>query len=216
MGMSNVKYERKIVGSNLYWISLLAVAVFLFMRSMGGDLINWNYLGFEVVFPFYSAIMTGECVKTRSDPMFEVIEAQSNSLLHWIFMRYLYTFVTTSAFVVAGILISCIMNRISGFGELLFVYLSTAFFLSSFVVLSSFFTKNSHAAVAACGVYWLFSLLARSLLRFPFVPYIYLFIRFADEGNPIWVQNKIILTAVGLTMWLAVFIVCKKHTAFTS
>jgi hypothetical protein len=73
--------------------------------------------------------MAGECVKTRSDPMLEIIETQSNSLLHWISMRYFYIFVTTGAFVVAGILISCIMNRISGFGELLFVYLSTALFL---------------------------------------------------------------------------------------
>lgn len=209
-----MRYERKIVGSNLYWISLLAVAAFLFMRFMGGDLINWDYLGFEVVFPFYSAMMTGECVKTRSDPMFEVIEAQSNSLLHWIFTRYFYSFVTTGAFVVPGILISYIVNRLFGLGELLFVYLSTAFFLSSFVILCSLFTKSSHAAVAACGVYWLFSLLARSLLRFSFVPYIYPLIRFADEDNPLWIQNKFILIAVGIIIWFVVSIVCKKHTAF--
>lgn len=215
MGITNVKYEGKIIGFNLYWISLLAVGTFLLMRSMGGNRINWNTLGFEVVFPFYSAIMTGECVKTRSDPMFEAIEAQSTSLFHWIFTRYFYTFTTTGAFVALGILLSQIMDTASGFGESLFVFLTTSFFLSSFVILCSLFTKSSHAAVAACGVYWLFSLLVRSLLRFPFVPYFYLLIRFADEGSPLWLQNKFILTVAGLVMWLAVCIICKRRTAFT-
>lgn len=215
MGMSGVKYEGKIIGANLHWISLLAIGAFLFMRSMGGNLIDWSTLGFEIIFPFYTAIMTGECAKTRSDPMFEVIEAQSSSLFRWILMRYLYTFVTAGVFVVTGMLINRIMNPAFAFGKFLFVDLTTAFFLSSLVVLCSVFTKSSHAAVAVCGVYWLFSLLTKSMLRFWFVPYIYPFLCFADESSPLWFLNKCILTVAGLAMWLVVRIVCKRRVAFT-
>lgn len=213
MGIPNIKFERKIIGFNLYWISNLAVGAFLFLRSMGGNLINWNTLGFEVVFPFYTAIMTGECVKTRSDPMFEVFEAQSRSLFRWVFVRYLYTFVITGILVVIGMLVNQTMDSTFAFGKLLSIYLTTAFFLSSLAVLCSMFTKSSHAPVAVCGIYWLFSMLARSLLRISFVPYVYLFICFADESSPVWFLNKCILTVIGMIMWLIVWFLCKKRTA---
>lgn len=215
MGMSRIKYEGKIIGLNFYWISLLAVAAFLLMRSMGGNLINWNALGFEIIFPFYTAIMTGECVKTRSDPMFEVVEVQGGSLFLWILMRFLYTFVVAGVFAVTGMAITRVMDPGFAFGKFLFIYLATSFFLSSLAVLCSVFTGSAHAAAAICGVYWLFSLLTRSLLRLSFVPYIYLFLCFADESSPLWLLNKCILTAAGLIMWLIVLIACKKRTAFT-
>ena len=213
MGISNIKFERKIIGFNLYWISILVVGIFLFLRSRGGNLINWNTLGFEVVFPFYTAIMTGECVKTRSDPMFEVFEAQNRSLFRWIFMRYLYIFVITGILVVIGMLVNQIMDSTFSLGKFLFVYLSTAFFLSSLAVLCSMFTKSFHAAAAVCGIYWLFSMLTRSLLRISFVPYIYLFICFVDESGPVWFLNKCILTVIGIVMWLIVWLLCKKRIA---
>jgi hypothetical protein len=211
MGISNIKFERKIIGFNLYWISILVVGTFLFLRFMGGNLINWNTLGFEVIFPFYTAIMTGECVKTRSDPMFEVFEAQNESLFRWIFMRYLYTFVITGIFVVIGMIVYQTMDSAFSLGKFLFVYLSTAFFLSSFAVLCSMFTSSSHTAVAVCGIYWLFSILAKSLLSISFAPYVYLFICFADENSPIWFLNKCILTATAIVMWLVVWLLCKKR-----
>lgn len=213
MKVSNIKFERKIIGFNLYWISILVVGTFLLLRSMGGNLINWNTLGFEVVFPFYTAIMTGECVKTRSDPMFEVLEAQSRSLFRWVFMRYLYTFLITGILVVIGMLVNQAMDSAFAFGKLLFIYLTTAFLLSSLAVLCSMFTSSSHAAAAVCGIYWLFSMLARSLMNISFVPYVYLFICFADENSPIWVLNKCILTATGIVMWLIVWLLCKKRIA---
>ncbi len=215
MEMPNIRFERKIIGFNLYWISILVVGAFLFLRSMGGNLINWDTLGFEVVLPFYTAIMTGECVKTRSDPMFEVFEAQNRSLFRWIFMRYLYTFVVVGVFVVIGIMANQTMNLAFAFGKFLFIYLATAFFLSSLAVLCSMFTQSSHAAVAVCGVYWLFSMLTRSLLRISFVPYIYLFICFVDESGLIWFLNKCILTVIGIVMWLIVWFLCKKRIAIT-
>lgn len=213
MEISNIKFERKIIGFNLYWISVLAVGTFLFLRSMGGSLINWHALGFEVIFPFYAAIMTGECVKTRSDPMFEVFEAQSRSLFRWIFMRYLYTFVVIGVFALIGMIVYQTVDSAFSLGKFLFVYLSTAFFLSSLAVLCSMFTSSSHAAVAVCGIYWLFSMLARSLLRISFVPYVYLFLCFADESSPIWFLNKSILAVTGIVMWLVIWFLCKKRIA---
>ncbi|MGW8115215.1 hypothetical protein ACVS9P_08615 [Caproicibacterium sp. NSD3] len=215
MGISNIKFERKIIGFNLYWISILVVGTFLFLRFRGGNLINWNTLGFEVVFPFYTAIMIGECVKTRSDPMFEVFEAQSRSLFRWVFVRYLYTFVVIGVFALIGMIVYQTMDSAFSLGKFLFVYLSTAFFLSSLAVLCSMFTSSSHAAVAVCGIYWLFSMLIRSLLRISFVPYIYLFICFVDESGPIWFLNKCILTVIGIVMWLIVWLLCKKRIAIT-
>lgn len=213
MEMANIKFERKIIGFNLYWISILVVGIFLFLRFMGGNLINWNTLEFEVIFPFYMAIMTGECVKTRSDQMFEALEAQSRSLFRWIFMRYLYTFVVIGVFALIGMIVYQIMDSAFSLGKFLFVYLSTAFFLSSLAVLCSMFTKSSHSAAAVCGIYWLFSMLARSLLRISFVPYIYLFICFVDESGPIRFLNKCILTATAIVMWLIVWFLCKKRIA---
>jgi hypothetical protein len=213
MELSNIKYEGKIIGFNLYWISILVVGAFLFLRSMGGNLINWNTLGFEVVFPFYMAIMTGECVKTRSDPMFEIFEAQSRSLFCWIFMRYIYTFVVSGIFVAIGTIISRTMDSPFAFGKFMFIYLTTSFFLSSLAVLCSMFAQGSHTAVTVCGIYWLFSMLAKSLLRISFVPYIYLFLCFADESSPIWFLNKWILTVTGIVMWLVVWLLCKRRTA---
>ena len=180
---------------------------------MGGNLINWNTLGFEVVFPFCTAIMTGECVKTRSDPMFEILEAQSRSLFCWISIRYIYTFVVSGIFVTIGMVLSQTMDLPFAFGKFLFIYLTTSFFLSSLTVLCSMFTQSSHTAVAVCGIYWLFNMLAKSLLRISFVPYIYLFLCFADESSPIWFLNKWILTVTGIVMWLVVWLLCKKRTA---
>lgn len=215
MEMANIKFEREIIGFNLYWISILVVGVFLILRSMGGNLINWNTLGFEVVFPFYAAIMIGECVKTRSDPMFEVFEAQNRSLFRWIFMRYLYTFVIVGVLVVIGMIVNQAMDSAFSLDKFLFVYLSTSFFLSSLAVLCSMFTKSSHTAVAVCGIYWLFSMLTKSLLRISFVPYVYLFIYFADESSSILFLNKCILTVIGIVMWLIVWLLCKKRIAIT-
>ena len=213
MELSNIKFERKIIGFNLYWISILAVGTFLLLRSMGGNLINWNTLGFEVLFPLYTAIMTGECVKIRSDPMFEVFEAQSRSLFRWVFVCYLYTFVVTGILVVIGMTVNQAMDSAFTFGKFLCIYLTTAFFLSTLAVLCSIFTSSSHVAVAVCGIYWLFSMLVRSLLKISFVPYVYLFICFADESSPVWLLNKCILTIMGMLMWLIVWLLCKKRIA---
>lgn len=204
MKMPRIGYEGKIIGPNLYWISLLVTASFAFLHGWAGDLVNWNYLGFEVVFPLYTAIMVGECVKTRSDPMFEVIEAQSASLFQWILARCLYVFSSVGIFAAAAMLVPQTSKSAAPFGELLFVFLPTSFFLSSLGILCSLFTKNAHAATAVCAIYALFSLLVRSLLRFPFVQRFYPFIRFADESSPLWFQNKCNLMVIGMVMWILI------------
>lgn len=208
--MQTIKYESKIMGINLYWISAFLVGVFILVCFTGGNLVNWGFLGFEVLFPFYIAIAVGEWGKTRSDPTFEIIAAQTKSLFRWTLNRYLYLFVVISAFVIIGMLV--VQTSISvPFGELLFVYLSTAFFLSSLAMCCSFLSRSAYTATAVCGIVWIFTLLVTALLRIPFVQYIYLFIRFAAEENTIWILNKCILIIASIGMWAAIWLICKKR-----
>lgn len=62
-----IRYEGKIIGINPFWISALLTAAFLIVCATGGENVNWGYLGFEVLFPFYMAIAIGEWCRTRSD-----------------------------------------------------------------------------------------------------------------------------------------------------
>ncbi len=210
-GTARFRREGKIIGCNLYWISAAAVSVFLFLRFTGGNLIDWDSLGFEVVFPFFTAVMTGECGRTRSDPMFEVIEAQSTSLFRWVLLRYAYVFSATGLFSVSGMLAVRLFRPAAAFGGLLFVYLTTACFFPSLAVLCSLLSRSAHTAAAVCGVFWLFCLLAKGMLRFPAVSYFYPFLRFADESSPVLVWSKCVLTGMSLVIWLAVFAICKKR-----
>ena len=82
-----MKYESKIIGINPLWISALLVGTFLVVCAAGGDNINWGYLGFEVIFPFYTSIVIGEWCKTRTDPMFDVISSQGHFLFGWLVRR---------------------------------------------------------------------------------------------------------------------------------
>lgn len=97
-----MKYEIKILGINPLWISALLVGAFLIVCGTGGSNINWGYLGSEVIFPFYTAVVIGEWCKTRTDPMFEVISAQSKSLFWWIVRRFALLFGTVLIFAFGG------------------------------------------------------------------------------------------------------------------
>lgn len=143
--------------------------------------------------------------------MFEGIEAQSNSLFLWVFIRCFYTFAVAGVFVSASIIITGITHPGFNLMKAFFLYAAGSFFLSSLVVLCSVFTKSPHTAVAVYGFYWLLGLMTKSLLRIPFVPYVYLFLCFADENSLLWVPNKWILIAEGAAMWLVIFFVCRKR-----
>ena len=97
------RLEVKIVGINPLWISALLTATFLIVCATGGDNVNWGYWGFEVVFPFYTAIAVGEWCRTRADQMFDVISAQGKSIFLWIVRRFLLLFVIVTVFAVVGI-----------------------------------------------------------------------------------------------------------------
>lgn len=206
-----VKIEAKIMGINPFWISALLTAAFLIVCATGGDNVNWGYLGFEVLFPFYMAVAVGEWCRIRADQIFDVISAQGKSLFLWIVRRFLILFVTVTAFAVIGMLGTVVITKAASIGELLLTFLPTAFFLSSVCIFLSVLSSIPHIPTMAVGVIWLFSIMSMSLLRFRPIQYLYLFIRFAGVDSSTWILNKLVLLAAGSVLWLCVFLVCQKR-----
>ena len=207
-----MKYESKIAGINPLWISALLTATFLFVCGAGSNNVNWGHLGFEVLFPFYAAIVIGEWCKTRTDPMFEVISAQGKSLFGWIVRRFVFLFGVVCTVAFAGMIGVAIIKGENSIPDLLFTFLSTAFFLSSTSVFISLLGNVPHIPTMAVGVLWLFSILCMSLLRFSPIRYFYLFIRYAGIVGPLWIVNKIILLSIGIILWFGIAFFCKKRT----
>lgn len=206
-----INLEAKIMGINPFWISALLTAAFLIVCATGGDNVNWGYLGFEVLFPFYMAVAVGEWCRIRADQIFDVISAQGKSLFLWIVRRFLILFVTVTAFAVIGMLGTVIITKSASIGELLLTFLPTAFFLSSVCIFLSVLSSIPHIPTMAVGGIWLFSIMSMSLLRFRPIQYLYLFIRFAGVDSSTWILNKLVLLVAGLILWLYVFIVCQKR-----
>lgn len=206
-----VRLEAKIMGINPFWISALLTAAFLIVCTTGGDNVNWGYLGFEVLFPFYMAVAVGEWCRIRADQIFDVISAQGKSLFLWIVRRFLILFVMVTVFAMIGMLGTVIITKTASIGELLMTFLPTAFFLSSVCIFLSVLSSIPHIPTMAVGVIWLFSIMSMSLLRFRPIQYLYLFIRFAGVDSSIWILNKLVLLVTGLILWLCVFIVCQKR-----
>ena len=206
-----MKYESKIIGINPLWISALLTTAFLTVCATGGQNVNWGYLGFEVVFPFYIAVAIGEWCKTRTDPMFDAISAQGKSLFLWIVRRFVLLFGTITLFAVIGMAGVSIITQSAAIGDLLLTFLPTAFFLSSVCVFLSMLSGVPHIPTMAVGVIWLFSIMSMSLLRFPIIQYFYLFVRFAGIESLVWVVNKIVLLLIGIVLWIWVFIICQKR-----
>lgn len=205
-----IRLETKIVGINPLWISALLTAAFLIVCATGGDNVNWGYLGFEVVFPFYTAIAVGEWCRTRADQIFDVISAQGKSIFLWIVRRFLLLFVTVTVFAVVGIFGTVTITQASA-GDLLLTFLPTAFFLSSVCIALSLLSSVPHIPTMAVGVIWLFSIMSLSLLRFRPIQYLYLFIRFAGVDSSTWILNKLVLLVAGSTLWLCIFLICQKR-----
>lgn len=206
-----VRLEAKIMGINPFWISALLTAAFLIVCATGGDNVNWGYLGFEVLFPFYMAVAVGEWCRIRADQIFDVISAQGKSLFLWMVRRFLILFLTVTVFAVIGMLGIVIITKAASIGELLLTFLPTAFFLSSVCIFLSVLSSIPHIPTMAVGVIWLFSIMSMSLLRFRPIQYLYLFIRFAGVDSSTWILNKLVLLVAGLILWLCVFIVCQKR-----
>lgn len=206
-----MKYECRIIGVNPLWISVLLVGAFLPVCAFGGNGINWGYLGFEVIFPFYASIAVGEWCKTRTDPMFDVISAQGRFLFSWILRRFALLSGMICAFAFIGMIgVSTIIGE-NSFLDMACAFLPTAFVLSSACVFISLLSNIPHIPTMAVGVVWLFSIMSMSLLRFPPMQCIYLFARYAGVEDTIWIVNKIILTSVGGALWIGIFLCCKNR-----
>ena len=206
-----VRLEAKIMGINPFWISALLTAAFLIVCATGGDNVNWGYLGFEVLFPFYMAVAVGEWCRIRADQIFDVISAQGKSLFLWMVRRFLVLFVTVTVFAVIGMLGTVIITKTASIGELLMTFLPTAFFLSSVCIFLSVLSSIPHIPTMAVGVIWLFSIMSMSLLRLRPIQYLYLFIRFAGIDSSIWILNKLVLLVAGIVLWICVFLACQKR-----
>lgn len=206
-----MKYESKIIGINPFWISALLTATFLIVCATGGRNVNWGYLGFEVIFPFYMAIAIGEWCKTRSDQMFDVISAQGKSLFVWVIRRFVLIFVVITVFAVVGMVGILVITQTATIGDLMLTFIPTAFFLSSVCVFLSMLSGVPHIPTMAVGVIWLFSILSISLLRFHAIQYFYLFVRFAGIDSPVWIINKVVILLIGIVLWIGVFLICQKR-----
>lgn len=199
------KYEIKIIGKNIIWITIILVIVFSYACITGGNLVNWGYLGFEVCFPLYTAIMIAEHVTIKTDRMYEVIVVHTKNLFQWIFRRFIYVYLFLGGiFIIDMVWLSNIMDL--NLREILIIYGGTSLFFSTLAIVCSLCLKYEHSAACVCGIVWLFLLLIRSLARIPNIAVIYPFIRFVKEDSPIWFQNKIILFIVSLVLWGEVYI----------
>ncbi len=206
--------EIKIIGINFFIISAAFTSALIVLSVIAGELLNFYPVSFEVMFPFFVTIAVGEWGKTRADSNFDMIAAQSNSLFHWVLLRYVITFGISSLFAIFCMMLSSAFRYELPLWELLIIYLPPAFFLSSLCALFGIYYTGEHIATLACGIVWLIVLLVRSLLRISGVEYIYLFIRYADEQNPVWLWNKIIIAAIGLFLWGVIYLKCKKINNF--
>lgn len=210
-GRLNMKYESKIIGINPLWITTLLTVTFLIVCATGGKNVDWGYLGFEVIFPFYMAIVIGEWCKTRTDPMFDPISAQGNSLFLWILRRFVLLFGLVLAFSIVGMVgVSIIAHGVT-VGDLIIAFIPTTYFLSSVSIFLSLVSSAQHIPALAVGVIWLFSIMSMSLLRFHVIQYFYLFASFAGINSSVWIINKFILLFIGIILWLGVFFICKKR-----
>lgn len=209
--IGGLKSELKIAGSNLYLISAVFVVAFIFLAWFGGDLLNLSILGFEVIFPFFAAIAVGEWGKTRADENYGVIAAQSKSLFGWVITRYAAIMGTVCVFAVVALTAVTLIRSEMPVWEVFLIFFPTAFFLSSISAFVGVCHSQDHIATLVCGVFWLISLMVRGLLRLPGIQYIYLFIRFAEDPNGIWITNKAILCFFGLLLWGMTFLKCKKQ-----
>ncbi|WP_300714556.1 hypothetical protein [uncultured Acetatifactor sp.] len=193
--------ELKIIGINFFILSAAFTSALIVLSAIAGELIPFYPVSFEVLFPFFATIAVGEWGKTRADSNFDIIAAQSGSLFHWILLRYVITFGISSVFAVFCMVFSSALRYELPLWELLIIYFPPAFFLSSLCALFGIHHAGEHIATLSCGILWLIVLLTRSVLGIPGAEYIYLFIRYAEEQNPVWLWNKCIVTAMGFSLW---------------
>lgn len=211
--IQRVENEIKIMGTNSFIVSAAFTTALIVLSVIAGELLDFYMVSFEVIFPFFAAIVVGEWGKTRADSNFDIVAAQSKSLFRWVLIRYVIAFGISSIFAVFCMVISSVFRYEFPLWELLVVYFPTTFLLSSLCALLGICCTQEHVATLICGIVWLIVLLIRSLLRIPGVEYIYLFIRYADGQNPVWLWNKGIITIAALFLWSIIYYLIGKFQA---
>jgi len=209
--LSVMTIESKKCGVNITWITAAVLIAFTVFCMMGGDLVSWPLLGFEVIFPFLIAILVCEWVQTLSDPMIDVIIVHSKSLFRWVAGRFLVVVGISGVLCIVCMLglRLCILDF--SLIEMVFIFMVTTFFFTSIGVFSSFLSKQPHVPTAVCGIIWLLTLMAKSMIRFPVVAYLYPLLRFVDPDTGIWLVNKMTLLAISICLWLLIYFVCRKR-----
>lgn len=202
--------EIKIIGINFFILSAAFTSALIIFSAMAGELLNFYPVSFEVLFPFFVTIAVGEWGKTRADSNFDIIAVQSSSLFRWVLLRYVITFGISGLFAIFCMVFSSAFRYELPLWELLIIYFPPAFFLSSLCALFGIYYTGEHIATMACGIVWLITLLIHSLPGFPWVKYIYLFVRYADGQNPVWLWNKGIVTVIGLSLWGIIYLRCMR------
>lgn len=209
--MNRTMLEARIAGVNLLWISASLIAALSVLCTMAGNLANLSFMCYEVVYPFYVAICVAEWSKTRTDPAFDAVAAQSKSLFHFVAGRFAWSFCASSLFAIVGIAVCCWVRQEVGFGHLVWVYLTTALLFGSLSALISLISRMDHFAVALTGTVWLFFMTAKAMLQnVPSAHYYYPFLRLMAPDDPIWPLNKAILLGLSALCWLLIFAIC--HT----
>lgn len=107
-------------------------------------------------------------------------------------------------------LIVSVLGQEMQVSEMLLLYLSPAFFLSTISVLFGVCFSQEHIATLFCGMLWMLVLMAPSLVQLPGVEYFYLFIRFVGDPNDVWIINKVILGVLSLLLWRIVYRICES------
>jgi hypothetical protein len=208
--MCHIKNELKIIGVNPILISFALEVVFALLAVLGGELLNLSCLGYEAIFPFFAAISVGEWGRTRADDNYDVIAAQVRSLFAWVFTRFFAVFTMVSLFAVLSMIIVFLVRSEIPLWEMALTYLSPALFLSTLCVLLNLCFDEEHISTLICGTVWLVTMLARSLMRFSGVEYVYLFIRYVGDKNGIWLVNKAVLLVISGIIWSVIFCTCRK------
>lgn len=214
--LSVMMIERKRCGVNITLITATVLIAFIAFCMLDGDLVSWPLLGFEVIFPFLIAILVCEWVQTLSDPMIDVVIVHSKSLFRWVLGRYLVVVGISGVMCIICMLGLWIYILNFSLMEMVFIFIVTTFFFTSIGMLSSFLSKQPHAPSAVCGIIWLMTLIAKSMIRFRVVAYMYPLLRFADQDTKIWIVNKMILLAVSICLWLLIYYICRKRRTIGS
>ena len=128
--MGRVAREAQIFGINFWIVSAAVAAATIAFSRLAGELLDFYPAIFEVVYPFFAAIVVGEWGKTRSDGNFDLIAAQCESLFPWVLRRYTAAFGGASLFAVLSMTGASIARYELPLGELLAIYFPPAFFLS--------------------------------------------------------------------------------------